>query len=121
MPLRPCATVGCPKLVTRGHCREHQQARDRAKNSRAARQVYDDPRWRKARDAAVARAGGRCQGLIRGRRCTVKSGLHGHHAYPGGVEAMLRDGANPFSVRWIVALCPGCHGREEARIRAERR
>jgi hypothetical protein len=121
MPLRPCATVGCPKLVVRGHCRPHQRARDAAKNARVERRVYDDPRWEDARKRAIARAGGRCQGIVRGRRCPTRTGLHGHHFYEGGVQAMLRQGLNPFSIRWIVVLCGACHGREEARIRASRR
>lgn len=52
--LQPCAEPGCPNLVSRGRCREHQLKFDRARELRGGyktkenapwRWVYRDPRW----------------------------------------------------------------------------
>jgi hypothetical protein len=117
--------LGCPLLVRSGRCRGHALAhaagRAAAKRASATRWVYLDPRWTWARKRALERAGGRCEALEAGARCTATRALHGHHAYPGGLEQMLADGADPFALRWIVVLCGRHHGQLEAWLRAHAR
>jgi hypothetical protein len=110
--------AGCPKVVRRGRCREHQSAFDA---ERAHRRIYKDPRWPRTRAKAIRLAGGRCQALEHGRRCPATEELHGHHDYPGGVARMLLDGVDPFDVACVVVLCGRHHGQVEAWERAERR
>jgi 5-methylcytosine-specific restriction enzyme A len=53
-PRRPCATSGCPNLVTRGqHCPIHQAAYERARGTRTQR-GYDN-RWGRYSRARLAR------------------------------------------------------------------
>lgn len=51
-PLRPCSHPGCPRLVARGRCPDHQRqadARDRAERGDARARGYDG-RWKRLRD-----------------------------------------------------------------------
>ena len=117
MPLRPCTTVGCPELVRSGACSAH--------SNEPVRKVYSDPRWRKARQKALVRAGHRCQATPHeGPRCPVLGSsetLHAHHHYPGGVKQMLRDGVDPFDVGRIIILCEPHHRQVEELLRRGRK
>ncbi len=121
MAYRPCLELGCPRLVKRGRCREHTLARARAKRAQPRYDVYTDPRWLRTLRRAKLRAGNRCQAIEHGVRCPVTHGLHGHHDYPGGVEQMLLDDADPFDERHVVILCGSHHGRLEAWLRDQKR
>lgn len=116
MPLRPCNEVGCDELVPRGRCRKHQRAHAR-RQVEHYRWVYAQERWLRTRKLALVRAGGRCQAVEGGIRCEVRSGLQGHHNYPGGVRQLIEDGADPFDVRYVVMLCDEHHRRAEQRLR----
>jgi hypothetical protein len=83
--------------------------------------VYESPRWPQARRRALRRAGHRCQAIEQGRRCPERTSLHAHHDYPGGLEQMLADGADPFDESRLVILCATHHGQVEAYLRAESR
>lgn len=121
MARRPCLELGCPKLVRSGRCRAHARAHAAARAVRPGLRIYDDPRWQTARAQALLRAGRRCQAaLADGSRCPVATRLHAHHDYPGGVVQMLRDGADPFSVRRIVMFCEAHHVLAEAALRRGR-
>lgn len=115
--LRPCLEVGCPEVVKSGRCPVHARAHAKARRAKrlaaGSRVVYEDPRWRRTRDQALKRAGNRCQAIENGR-CPETTRLHAHHDYPGGVEQMLADGADPFDVKRIVILCERHHGELEA-------
>lgn len=125
MPLRPCLEPGCPNVVRSGRCPDHAAAHARARRLRrlaaGSRIVYEDRRWQKTRRRALERAGHQCQALEHGERCTQRDFLHAHHDYPGGVEQMLADGADPFDVDQIVILCERHHGQLTAYLQAESR
>jgi len=85
------------------------------------RWVYDDPRWRECRWRVIVRAGFRCQVVENGVRCPVtdRSGrwLHGHHAYPGGLRALIAAGLDPFDDDLVKCVCGSHHQRLETEDR----
>lgn len=123
--LRPCLEVGCPRKVRSGRCakhaRVHAAARVARKRASAPKRVYSDERWQQTRRRALDRVGHRCQAIENGDRCPEVLRLNGHHDYPGGVEQMLADGADPFDERFVVMLCGRHHRQVEEWLRQQNR
>jgi hypothetical protein len=77
MPRRPCLQCGalttgtyCPVCNPRSAAGHWTANRDRATQARFRRLV-------------LQAAGGRCQYVANGRRCTTTNGLQAHHTQPG--------------------------------------
>lgn len=65
--------------------------------------------WQRVREAALKRAGRRCQ------KCGGAGRLEVHHIVP------LREGGAPFDLDNLEVHCRSCHFREHTALTADRR
>lgn len=85
---------------------------------KTADSIYHTPEYRRWRAGVLARAGGRCEHVKDGVRCTKGSPVNRMFA-DHIVE--LRDGGSPFDLDNGRCLCGGHHTAKTAAARAERR
>lgn len=106
---RTCGNSGCVNP-------EHLELADhggyeRIRRDRPYKNVYNDPRWKRAREAALLRDGNRCTvARFFGESC--KGMLHVHHIVP------LGDGGHPFDLENLGTVCARHHVQWEA-LRSE--
>jgi 5-methylcytosine-specific restriction protein A len=79
--------------------------------------IYASPEFRAWRAKVVARAGGRCQAIVYGQRCTKAQPQHRMFA-DHIIE--LRDGGEPFDVANGRCLCGPHHLMKTAQTRRDR-
>ena len=102
---RPCLGDNCGVLIESGsYCRRCSSARERTTPGRSS---SGQARFRAA---VLARAGGRCEVVVDGVRCTTTLGVQAHHVVPKR-EGGRDDLANG------VALCRRHHALVEAAAR----
>lgn len=80
--------------------------------------VYHTPEYRAWRDEVVLRAGGRCEAVEGGRRCT--KGEPFHRMFADHVVE-IRDGGSPIDPANGQCLCGAHHSAKTALARAARR
>jgi len=80
--------------------------------------VYDTPEYRAWRTAVIARAGGRCEAIQNGRRCTKAA--PGHRMFADH-KREISDGGAKFDPQNGECLCGSHHSAKTARARAARR
>lgn len=111
-PKRPCARPGCPTLVDRGYCAEHERQRQR---------TYDRSRGKTAeRGYGAQHRKWRAMVLARDPVCVDPYGVH---AERGEVVAStvadhivpIRRGGARFDLANGQGLCASCHGVKTAR------
>lgn len=93
-PVHQAQTAERRRILGKGNGHKRLTARKRARDA-----IYKDPRWARARRAAIARDGG-CV------LCGVGYTLTVHHRVP-----VLDDPALVFDLDNLVTLCRRCHGR----------
>jgi 5-methylcytosine-specific restriction endonuclease McrA len=103
--LRPCLEPGCPMLVSRGRCLEHELGHEVA-------WVYADMRWPPARLGCFIRDAFRCVecGYEDGTR--TGAGLQANHVPK--LRLLLAMGRDPFDVNQLETRCASCHSRVTA-------
>ena len=79
--------------------------------------IYSTPEFQAWRAQVVARAGGRCEAVDHGHRCTKAKPEHRMYA-DHIVE--LRDGGAPFDLTNGWCLCASHHERKTIAVRAKR-
>jgi 5-methylcytosine-specific restriction protein A len=79
--------------------------------------VYNTPKFRAWRTAIVARAGGRCEAVDHGHRCTKV--WPEHRVYADHIVE-LSDGGQPFDLNNGQCLCASHHEIKTAAVRANR-
>ena len=108
LPLRPCGQSGCPALVARGRCPEHQQP---ARPVVPPVRLYDDRRGSSTqRGYGYAWQQRRKAGLLREPTCRMcgKAATDRDHKIPKS-----QGGSDDDSNTW--SLCKTCHARKTAR------
>lgn len=109
MPFRPCLRCGELCRAPASYCPEHHPdvGRDRhtpGRGSGSSSAAF--------REVVLARAGGRCEAIVDGRRCQVTEGLEAHHEVPlamGGSDDPRSNGR---------ALCRSHHRRVDSALRS---
>ena len=79
--------------------------------------LYQTPEYRAWRAAVVTRAGGRCEAMDHGHRCTKAKPEHRMYA-DHIVE--LKDNGQPFDINNGMALCSSHHNIKTNAARAKR-
>jgi hypothetical protein len=79
--------------------------------------VYSTPDFQAWRAQVVARAGGRCEAVDHGHRCT--EARPEHRMYADHIVE-LRDGGAPFDLTNGQCLCASHHERKTIAVRAKR-
>lgn len=83
---KKCSEPGCRNTGTGPRCAQHTRTRERGRATRQPyRAGYQTQAYRRARQAAIANAGGRCTRITAGRRCT-KPATEVHHITPLSVD-----------------------------------
>lgn len=105
LPLRPCAEPGCSAIVARGYCRQHAQAKERARPLWDVRRLYRTARWTAIRRAQLA-----SEPLCRDchQRGRVTAATHVDHITPH------RGDEQAFWASPVQSLCAACHSRKTA-------
>lgn len=101
MPTRLCSSSGCPEpVVTRGRCRLHARANNRATHSNTTnRRVYNSKRWQLLRKRVLFE-----QPICAG--CDDALAVDVDHI------TSLDHGGAPYDRANVQGLCPTCHGRK---------
>ena len=104
--MRPCAKTGCPKLVTRGRCAEHEKSFNQ--QTTAIRQQDEVSKWyRTARWARFRswflRQNPICQRIVDDVRCECIATLVHHRKSPRQFPELFTDADN------TIALCDRHH------------
>src|SRR3990167_1161882 len=79
--------------------------------------IYNTPEYGKWRARVIARAGGRCQVIEAGMRCTKAKPQHRMYAHH---IKELRDGGSPFDPANGLCICASHHTTETAKARTTR-
>lgn len=117
--LRPCKQPGCPELVERGYCPEHQpivtemnkqeniqniRALDRKKSKREVA-FYNSPAWRKTSKLYRVKHP-LCE------RC-VSRGIYNQESelvhHKKELRDIWKDNGNPLRWSYLEGLCHNCH------------
>lgn len=80
--------------------------------------IYDTPEFRQWRSAVINRAGGRCEAMAEGKRCSKAAPRHRMFA---DHKVEIKDGGAPFDPDNGQCLCGSHHGAKTAKARAARR
>ena len=80
--------------------------------------VYQTPEYRIWRETVIARAGGRCEAIVDGKRCVKAAPRHRMFA---DHKVEVRDGGALFDPENGRCLCGAHHTAKTAKARAERR
>ena len=97
---RFCSHTGCPVLVLRGRCPEHERQKNKAYREKIGNAPYNDRKWRAA-SAAYRKEHPLC--VICKRKGQLRSSEHVDHIIP------LRDGGAMWDQSNWQALCASCH------------
>src|SRR5262245_7882345 len=79
--------------------------------------IYNSPEFRQWRAAVIARAGGQCQALVNGHRCSRTTPEHRMYA-DHVIE--LRDGGSLTDPNNGMCLCRSCHQLKTLDVRKKR-
>jgi len=104
--LRPCSQPGCPVLVVRGRCPQHERAENHRRATKAQRHGLHSVYWRGVRLARLQMDGWRCV-LMVDEGCTG-------YAETVHLDPELRGNHLLATVDNVRSACRHCHGVVDA-------